>query len=150
MTKEKIYSEVYAVLQMLGNKYIEKVPHGLMEIIETRRDITYNPKYVSSEELENQGISRESLSMIALIHLNYWCDSEVEKSELKKVLSLSNIDIDEEVEKAKNKASLKEETEFNREEKIREDLNKEIEEKIKQKRKERSFLSKLKKKLHKN
>ncbi len=150
MTKEKIYSEVYAVLQMLGNKYIEKVPHGLMEIIETRRDITYNPKYISSEELEDQGISRDSLTMIALIHLNYWCDSEVEKSELKKVLLVENFLSEEEIEEAKGKASIKEETEINREEKIREELNREIEEKIKQKRKERSFLSKMKKKLHKN
>ena len=150
MTKEKIYSEVYSVLQMLGNKYIEKVPHGLMEIIETRRDITYNPKYINSEELENQGISRESLSMIALIHLNYWCDSEVEKSELKGVLLTQDDSIDKKIEKAKNIVTLKEETEIERKEKIREELNKEIEEKIKQKRKDRSFLSKLKSKFYKN
>lgn len=150
MTKEKIYSEVYAVLQMLGSKYIDKVPNGLMEIIETRRDITYNPTYIGSEELENQGISRESLSMIALIHLNYWCDSEVEKSELKKVLLVQDIDNVEQFNTVKDKANLKEEDEYNREEKIRDELNKEIEEKIKQKRKDRSFLSKLKKKIHKN
>ncbi len=150
MTKEKIYSEVYAVLQMLGNKYIEKVPHGLMEIVETRRDITYNPKYINSEELENQGISRESLSMIALIHLNYWCDSEVEKSELKEVLLGKDDNLDKKISSITNIAASKEENEIDRENRIREELNKEIEEKIKQKRKERSFISKLKNVFNKN
>ncbi len=148
MTKEKIYSEVYAVLHMLGNKYIEKVPHGLMEIIENRRDITYNPIYVSSVSIEEQGISRDSLSMIALIHLNYWCDSELEKSELKKVLSINKIDL-EKVEKAKEK-NKKIEEEALREEIIRYELDKEIEDKIKAKRKERSALSKIKKKILKS
>lgn len=148
MTKEKIYSEVYAVLQMLGNKYIEKVPNGLMEIIETRRDITYNPVYINSEELENQAIARESISMIALIHLNYWCDSEVEKSELRDVLLLQNIDVDNNLEKAIDKAVEKEETEKEREECIRNELNLELEKKIKQKRKDRSVFGKLKKKMH--
>ena len=149
MTKEKIYSEVYAVLHMLGNKYIEKVPHGLMEIIENRRDITYNPIYVSSVSIEDQGISRDSLSMIALIHLNYWCDSELEKSELKKVLSINKIDL-EKVEKAKEKNKQKEEDEALREEIIRYELDKEIEDKIKTKRKERSALSRIKKKILKS
>lgn len=149
MTKEKIYSEVYAVLQMLGNKYIEKVPHGLIEIIETRRDITYNPKYINSEPLEEQGISRQSMSMIALIHLNYWCDTEVEKSELKEVLISHDIDVDKDLDKIATKANEKQETEEERDKRIREDLDKEIENKIKQKRKERSLFSKIKKKFNK-
>lgn len=149
MTKEKIYSEVNAVFQMLGNKYIEKVPHGLMEIIETRRDITYNPIYINSIPLEEQGISRDSLSMIALIHLNYWCDTEVEKSELKEVLVFNDIDISEELEKLNKRAFLNNETEEEREKRIREELDKEIETKIKEKRKDRSLFAKLKKKFNK-
>lgn len=149
MTKEKIYSEVYAVFQMLGNKDIEKVPHGLMEIIETRRDITYNPIYINSIPLEEQDISRDSLSMIALIHLNYWCDTEVEKSELKEVLVFNDIDISEELEKLNKRAFLNNETEEEREKRIREELDKEIETKIKEKRKDRSLFVKLKKKFNK-
>lgn len=148
MTKEKIYSEVYAVLQMLGNKYIEKVPNGLLEIIETRRDITYNPKYISSEPLEEQGVSRESMSMIALLHLNYWCDTEIEKSELKEVLISHDINLNEDLDEVSLKANEKQETEQERDKRIREELEKEIEDKIKQKRKDRSLFSKLKKKIN--
>lgn len=147
MTKEKIYSEVFSILQMLGNKYIEKVPKGLMEIIESRRDTKYNPKYINSEPLENQGISRETLSMIALIHLNYWCDSDIEKSELKEVLKSNEFETENSTGDLINKVEIKEEEEKDKEEKIREELKKEIDGKLKEKRKNRSLLSKLKRKI---
>ena len=35
--------------------------------------------------LEKQNVSKKALSMVALIHLNYWCDSVEEKNELKKI-----------------------------------------------------------------
>lgn len=147
MTKEKIYSEVFSILQMLGNKYIEKVPKGLMEIIESRRDTKYNPKYINSEPLENQGISRETLSMIALIHLNYWCDSDIEKSELKEVLKSNEFEVENSTDDLINKVEIKEEEEKDKEERIREELKKEIDGKLKEKRKNRSILSKLKRKM---
>lgn len=147
MTKEKIYSEVFSILQMLGNKYIEKVPKGLMEIIESRRDTKYNPKYINSEPLENQGISRETLSMIALIHLNYWCDSDIEKSELKEVLKSNEFETENSTGDLINKVEIKEEEEKDKEKRIREELKKEIDGKLKEKRKNRSLLSKLKRKI---
>ncbi len=149
MTKEKIYSEVFSILQMLGNKYIEKVPKGLIEIIETRRDIKYNPIYIDSKPIEEQNVSRETLSMIALIHLNYWCDSDIEKSELKKVLK-ANTDQKDELETVSQKVEINIEDEKLKEERIRLELEQEIQEKLKQKRKDRSLLSKFKKKIHKN
>ena len=48
---------------------------------EKRQD--YNPKYDPKIKLEQQNIKRETLSMIALLYLNYWCDSDEEKEELK-------------------------------------------------------------------
>ena len=43
---------------------------------------TYSPKYDIETISEDKSIKRETLSMIALFHLNYWCDTE-EKQELK-------------------------------------------------------------------
>lgn len=45
----------------------------------------YNPYYDSSIALEQQNIRKESISMIALFHLNYWCSSPEEKQELKEM-----------------------------------------------------------------
>ena len=43
---------------------------------------TYSPKYDIETISEDKSINRETLSMIALFHLNYWCDTE-EKQEHK-------------------------------------------------------------------
>lgn len=81
-TKE-IYSEVYSVLNMLGDSYITKLPSSLYKMIKEEKLKEYNPDYDSNIALEQQNIRKESISMIALFHLNYWCNSEEEKNELK-------------------------------------------------------------------
>lgn len=83
-TKE-IYSEVYGILNMLGNNYIMKLPSSLYQMIEEEKSNEYNPKYDSEVALEEQNIRRESISMIALFHLNYWCNSNEEKEQLKQL-----------------------------------------------------------------
>lgn len=80
-TKE-IYSEVYSVLNMLGDTYITKLPSNLYKIIKEEKSDEYNPYYDSNITLEKQNIRKESISMIALFHFNYWCSSQEEKEEL--------------------------------------------------------------------
>lgn len=79
---QEIYSEVYSVLNMLGDNYIKKLPTSLFNMIVEEKKQDYNPIYNSKKNLEEQNIKRESISMIALFHLNYWCDSEEEKKQL--------------------------------------------------------------------
>ena len=84
-TKET-YSEVYSILILLGESYITKLPKSLYNMIIEEKLNEYNPKYSSSIALEQQNIKKEALSMIALFHLNYWCNSQEEKEELKALL----------------------------------------------------------------
>ena len=79
----EIYSEVYSILNLLGESYIKKLPVSLFNMIKEEKRQDYNPKYDSEINLEQQSIKRETLSMIALFHLNYWCNSDEEKNELK-------------------------------------------------------------------
>ena len=80
---QEIYSEVYSILNFLGESYIKKLPVSLFNMIKEEKREDYNPKYDSKINLEQQNIKRETLSMIALFHLNYWCNSDEEKNELK-------------------------------------------------------------------
>ena len=80
-TKE-IYSEVYQVLNLLGNEYIDKLPKSLFNMLEEKRNINYEPKYTEDLPLNKQNIKKETLSIIALLHLNYWCENVNEKNEL--------------------------------------------------------------------
>ena len=85
---QEMYSEVYSILNLLGNNYIAKLPKSLFKMIEEEKSSTYNPQYSEDKSLNEQNIKRESLSMIALFHLNYWCNSNEEKEQLKKILKL--------------------------------------------------------------
>ena len=80
---QEIYSEVYSILNLLGESYIKKLPVSLFYMIKEEKRQDYNPKYDSKINLEQQNMKRETLSMIALFHLNYWCNSDEEKNELK-------------------------------------------------------------------
>ena len=80
-TKE-IYSEVYQLLNLLGNEYIDKLPKSLFNMLREKRNINYEPKYTEDLPLNKQNIKKETLSIIALLHLNYWCENVNEKNEL--------------------------------------------------------------------
>ena len=82
---QEMYSEVYSILNLLGNNYIAKLPKSLFKMIEEEKSSTYNPQYSEDKSLNEQNIKRESLAMIALFHLNYWCDSNEEKEQLKQL-----------------------------------------------------------------
>ena len=83
-TKE-IYSEVNGVLNMLGENYINKLPKSLYNMVISEKLDFYNPTYDGTIALDKQNIKRESISMIALFHLNYWCENETEKNELRQL-----------------------------------------------------------------
>lgn len=84
-TKE-MYSEVYSILNLLGEPFIKKIPKNIYKIIQDTRSLTYTPIYDENISLNKQQIKRETLSMIALLHLNYWCDTEEEKANLNQML----------------------------------------------------------------
>ena len=93
--EKKCYSEVYSVINMLGNKYIEKTPKKLYQLIDSERDKTYNPTYNANLPIATQAIADQSLAIIMLIHLNYWCENEQEKAQLKKILSKNQAEVEE-------------------------------------------------------
>ena len=84
-TKET-YSEVYEILNLLGDEYINKLPSKLYKLIEVSKSDSYN-KILTKQDLKSGNVKRESIAMIALFHLKYWCKSDEEKSNLQKLFS---------------------------------------------------------------
>ena len=78
----KIYSEVYEILILLGDRFINKLPNKLFSLIQKEKSNLYNPKYNLDIPLENQDVKEETIAIIALFKLKYWCESEEEKKEL--------------------------------------------------------------------
>jgi len=81
----RAYSEVYSFLNVLGNNYISKIPKSIYDTIKNSRDKSYNPKYTDIQNISSETISKEGLSLIAALNLQYWCEDEVQKQELKEI-----------------------------------------------------------------
>lgn len=77
-----IYIEVYSILNLLGEEYINKLPKSIYTIIENNITDKNQFKYKSLSDIKEDNILKDSINMIALLHLNYWCESEKEKQEL--------------------------------------------------------------------
>lgn len=86
ITTKEMYSEVYGILQALGEKYINKLPKTVLKVITECKEENYNPEYSMSIPLKEQDINRKSLAMIALFHYNYWCETEEERKKFKNML----------------------------------------------------------------
>ena len=81
--KSKVFSEVDAFLDIIDEEYKNKIPEKLRNLYKENKDKSYTPVYDASIPIEKQSIRKETIAMIALLHLNYWCDTEDEKKELR-------------------------------------------------------------------
>ena len=91
LTKEtnidkKAYSELYAILQMLGKEYIDKIPEKIYKTIESRRDAAYNPVYNDMEEVLEGRVKRKTVSILALLDYNYFSISETDRMYMRYIL----------------------------------------------------------------
>ena len=86
ITTKEMYSEVYGVIKALGKEYIRKLPKTVLKVIIENREENYNPKYNMAISLKKQDVNRKTLAMIALLHYNYWCDTEEDRQKLKTIL----------------------------------------------------------------
>lgn len=118
-TVKDIYSEVYAILNMLGKEYIDKLPKDIYNIIKEEKSSEYNPVYATTVALDRQVVKKESISIIAFLHLNYWCDEE-EKIKLRELF-------DENEDKYQEELKQQEEQEIEQEDEEIQDDNNEIE-----------------------
>ena len=118
-TVKDIYSEVYAILNMLGKEYINKLPNDIYNIIKEEKSTEYNPVYATTVALDKQDVKKETISIIAFLHLNYWCNEE-EKIKLRELF-------DENEDKYQEKLKQQEEQEVEQEDEEIQDDNNEIE-----------------------
>ena len=83
---KRAYSELYAILQMLGKEYIDKIPEKIYKSIESRKDDTYNPIYNDMEEVLEGRVKRKAVSMLALLDYNYFSISETDRMYMRYIL----------------------------------------------------------------
>lgn len=80
---EKIaYAEVDEILNCIEESYRSRVPKKVRLFFHEERDKEYKVSIDTNKPLENQNLKRQTIVLLAMINLNYWCDSEEEKQEL--------------------------------------------------------------------
>ncbi len=84
ITKEDLiaYAEVDYVLKHMNERYREKVPENLRNFFETIKDPDYKIHIEPYKPLQNQGLTKYALEIIALLHIKYWCQNQERKEEL--------------------------------------------------------------------
>lgn len=74
------YAEVDEILNMLEIEAVEKIPLKVREFFKNEKDKNYIPK--TSEDLSefnNMELRRETICLLTILELNYWCENEEEK-----------------------------------------------------------------------
>jgi len=87
LTTRQAYSEVDEFLSLLGEEQINKVPKQLRELFREEKDHNYTKNINPNTPIKDQNLMEETLAIIALLNLEYWCEDEQEKARLRKIYS---------------------------------------------------------------
>lgn len=101
MILQRIYNEVYAILQVLGSEYIDKIPIETYEYILSQKDDNIQIYYDVNKTIEEQEMSKETVMFIAYLNLKYWCSKD-EKKELLKIYKQNDEKIEQELKEKYN------------------------------------------------
>lgn len=83
------YAEVDYIIHHMNQRYIDKVPPKMIEFFDSYKDPNHEININPYVPLQNQGLKRYTLEIIALLHLKYWCEDEKRRQELYDIM-LSN------------------------------------------------------------
>ena len=76
------YTEVYEIINWLGDEYKNKVPKKVMDLIKGERRIDYRPQIDFKQPLNTQPLKQETKNLIAYLNYYYWCTDERRKADI--------------------------------------------------------------------
>ena len=78
----KAYSEILEVLKYIPKEYLSKTPKQIIEVFKREKLENYTVKINKEKPIDKNSLQKETLAIIAMLNLQYWCNNE----ELKKKL----------------------------------------------------------------
>lgn len=78
----RAYAEVDYIINHMNEKYKEKVPQKILNFFAELKDPNYEVNINPYVPLQNQGLQKYTLEIVALLHLKYWCEDEERRKEL--------------------------------------------------------------------
>ena len=77
------YSEVDEFLTLLTDEQINKIPLKLRSFFKEEKDNEYKKVIDIERPIKEQDLKSETLAIIAFLNLQYWCEDENEKAQLR-------------------------------------------------------------------
>ena len=85
LNTRQAYSEVAEFLSLLSDEQRNKIPEKLREFFKREKDKEYVKNINTSIPIKDQKLKEETLAIIALLNLQYWCKDEEEKKRLQAI-----------------------------------------------------------------
>ena len=74
----KAYSEVDSILEEMDKTNVEKIPIKLRKMFKEEKDAEYQKKIDINAKIQRKELEPKTLTILAMLYLNYWCESEEE------------------------------------------------------------------------
>lgn len=79
------YAEIDSFIDLLDEYNKNKIPEKLREYFKNEKDEKYIKKINPNQSIQSQNLKEETLALIAMLNLQYWCENEDEKERMKKI-----------------------------------------------------------------
>lgn len=100
--RREAYTELLEVLNRVDKSLVNKIPKELLNYFKQYKSNEYEYIYDENLPLSDQKLSHITLSLLAMINLNYWCEDEEHKQELLKKYNDNEIKYQEKLRKKYN------------------------------------------------
>ena len=80
--RKEAYVEILEVLKHMEPKYVEKLPKKLIEFFHSNASKEYTFKINNNIPFEEQQFKKSTISILAMLNYNYWCEDEEHKKYL--------------------------------------------------------------------
>ena len=84
-SQRQAYSEIDEFLDLLTEEEKNQIPSKLREYFKKEKDSEYHKGINPNIPIKDQNLKSETLALIALLNLQYWCKDEAEKERLKQI-----------------------------------------------------------------
>ena len=78
-------SQTLEILNYMDKKYIDMIPKKFIEFLESNKLPNYITNIDCTKKLSKTGLRRKTKSLLAIIYLNYWCDSNQKNNYITKL-----------------------------------------------------------------
>ena len=79
--------EVGVILDNTSLEDVNKIPNQFLDFIDKNQDNNYNPQIDIKKPLNQQNLQPQTIDILSLIYLKYWCENEEKRESYKKLLN---------------------------------------------------------------